>query len=103
MSFAATAAPWRLGKVQKITVGASSTASTAFGAGTQAIMVTCLTANCHIAVGLGPGGADNAATANDYLLKTTDISLVLGCRPGEKIAVIQDTGAAVLYVAELSR
>lgn len=83
---------------QKLTVGASSGQSAAFGTQTRALIITALTANVHIEIGPNPV----ASATTSYLLKTTDPSLVIGCAPGDKIAAIQDTGAAVLYVAELS-
>lgn len=84
--------PWRpiSGKGQNLTIGGSSTASTAFDPnadGYQAVFVSA-TGDCHIAIGTDP-----TAAATDMLVKASDPPLLVRVAQGEKIAVIQD-GAA---------
>lgn len=85
------------GSAQKVAIGVASAAAAAVGGQTYAVMLTASVA-CHIRI----SQAGKAATANDYLLKATDISLVLGCAPGDIVTVIQDTGAGSLYLVELT-
>lgn len=85
------------GKGQNVTVGASSTQSTAFGAQTYAVQISS-TGSCHIEVGTAP-----TATATSMLVKSTDPPMQIRVAPGEKIAVIQD-GASTgnCNIAELT-
>jgi hypothetical protein len=85
------------GSSQKLSAGASSSQSAAFGTQTRALMLTVLTNAVHIRTGTNP-----TATTTDYLLKPSDPSLVLGVGPGDKLALIQETGAGTLYVVELT-
>lgn len=99
MSKGYTIAPWRPvpGTGQNVSIGASSAASTAFGAQTRAILVSAL-GNCHVRIGSSP-----TAVATDTLVKSSDPPVVFGCGPGDKLAVIQD-GAATgnLNITELT-
>ncbi len=81
---------------QNLTFGAAAISSTAFGAQTYAIRVSCITSNCHVRL----GGA--AALATDMLIKATDQPQYLSARPGETISVIQDSASGVLNVVELT-
>ena len=86
---------YRLGAAQTVAVGATSAASTAFGAGTFAIRVASTSA-CRIVINGNP-----TAAATDAYLPANWVS-ELTVSPGEKIAVIQDTAAGSLSVTELS-
>ena len=92
-------APWKLqdGATQKLTVGAASVASAAVGAHTQALLLSATT-NCHVRI----SNAGNAATVTDTLIKTTDDPLVVGCAPGDKVSVIEDSAAGILSITELT-
>lgn len=94
----ATPDRWSLlaGTDQKVTFAASSVQSAAVGNYTYAVILS-TTATCHIAVGVNP-----TATATTYLLKATDPSLILGIKPGEKVAAIQDTAGGSLFMTELT-
>lgn len=86
---------YRLGAAQTVAVGATSAASTAFGSGTFAIRVVSTTA-CRIAI----DGNPTATATSSYLPANWVAEYTV--RPGEKIAVIQDTAAGSLSVTELS-
>lgn len=85
------------GSAQKLTSGAASSQAAAFGTQTRALMLTALTNAVHIRTGTNP-----TAVATDYLLKTTDPSLIIGIGLNDKLAIIQETGAGTLYVVELT-
>lgn len=88
-------APWRplAGKGQTLSISNTSLSSTAFGDNVQAIQISALGGNCHIAVGQFVTGTSPVAVATDTLVKATDPPLVIGIRPGEAIAVIQDASS----------
>lgn len=92
-------APWRplAGKGQNLTTGAASVASAAFGENVQAIRISALTSNCHVAVGAAP-----VAVATDMLVKASDPPLVILVSAGEKLAVVQDTATGTLNITELT-
>lgn len=79
--------PWRpiSGAGQNLTIGATSVPSTAFSGGAQAVSVSAIGGNCHIALGTVP-----VAVATDMLIKQSDPPIILRVGLGEKIAVIQD-------------
>ncbi|CAM2142680.1 DUF5666 domain-containing protein [Pararobbsia alpina] len=92
--------PWRplAGKGQNLTIGAASVASTAFGDGVQAVQISAIGGNCHVAVGMTP-----VAVATDMLVKASDPPLVIRIAPGEEIAVIQDqSSTGTLNVIEVT-
>lgn len=91
--------PWKLGAVQKLTTGAASAKTTAFGSETRALLVSC-TADCHIVV--AALSANPAAVAGSTLLKANWPPVILGCDPADALAAIQDVGAGSVYVTELS-
>lgn len=93
--------PWKIipTTTQKMTAtGTSAASGTIVGTQTRAIMLTCMTANVHFEVGPSPV----ATATGSFLLKTTDDPLIVGCQPGDKVAVIQDTSGGVLYFCELT-
>lgn len=84
------------GTSQNVAIGAASVqCATAFGIATHAILATA-TSNCHIRVSVNP-----TAVATDFLLKAGDPPLVIGVSPTQKIAVIQDSAAGILYIQEV--
>lgn len=91
--------PWKVkdGSGQTVPYTLSGTASsTAVGAQTYAVSLSCITGNCVVRIGA------NAATATkDVLLKSTDPARVLGCAPGDKVNVF-GIAAGTLYMAELT-
>jgi hypothetical protein len=89
---------WRTveGSDQKVAIGAASAQSAAVGPYTYAVLLSC-SSNCHIVFGTNP-----TATATSWMLKSTDPGLILGIAPGEKLAVIQDSGAGSLFIVELT-
>lgn len=91
--------PWRAidGTGQNLTIGASSTQSTAFNIYTQAIQISA-TGNCHIRVGQNP-----TAVATDMLIKASDPPYIVRVENGAKIAVIQDgASTGTLNVIEVT-
>lgn len=98
-----TIAPWRpiAGTGQNITIGASSVASSAFdpnGENAQAIQISAIGGNCHVALGMAP-----TAAATDQLVKASDPPIILRIAPGEKLAVIQDASSTgTLNIIELT-
>lgn len=98
-----TIAPWRpiAGTGQNITIGAASVASAAFdqnGENAQAVQVSAVGGNCHVAVGTNP-----TALATDMLVKASDPPIIIRIAPGEKLAVIQDgASTGTLNIIELT-
>lgn len=98
-----TIAPWRpiAGTGQNITIGAASVPSTAFdanGENAQAIQISAVGGNCHVALGTVP-----VAVATDQLVKSSDPPIILRIAPGEKLAVIQDgASTGTLNIIELT-
>jgi hypothetical protein len=93
-------APWRTlgGTGQNITATATSaTFTNAVSNQTRAVLLTAKTANVRVEIGPKP-----TATATSLLIKTTDSPLVIGCSPGDKVAVIQDSSGGVLNLVELT-
>ncbi|MEM5294240.1 hypothetical protein VSR82_07840 [Burkholderia sp. JPY481] len=95
--------PWRpmAGTGQNVTIGASSTQSTAFDAnneGSQAIQISAIGGNCHVAIGMNP-----TAAATDMLVKASDPPLMIRIAPGEKLAAIQDgSSTGTLNIIEMT-
>lgn len=92
--------PWRplAGKGQNITIGASATNSTAFAENVQAVQISAIGGNCHVAIGPNP-----TAIATDMLVKSSDPPLVVRIAPGEKVSVIQDqSSTGTLNVIEVT-
>lgn len=80
-------APWRpiSGQGQNLTIGAASVATTVIGNNVQAVQISAIGGNCHVAVGVAP-----VAVATDMLVKASDPPLVVLIAVGEEIACIQD-------------
>ena len=100
-----TISPWRplAGKGQGITISNASLSSTAFGDNVQAIQISAIGGDCHVAIAPFVTGTSPTATATDMLVKATDPPLVIRVAPGEAIAVIQNgTSTGTLYVAEMT-
>jgi hypothetical protein len=83
-----------------ITSSASSQQSAAFGAQTYAIRIAAATANAtygiHFSIGFNP-----TATANSPYLAAGGVEYI-GVNPGEKVAILDDTGALKVSITELS-
>jgi len=73
-----------------------STATSAFGAQIQAIMVTA-TAACFVAFGASP----TAATTSTYIAANTPY--LFRVNGSDKCAAITGTGTATVYITELTR
>lgn len=82
-----------------ITVNGTSAQSAALGANTREIRVVSTT-NCHINIGADPTAA---ATDNNGIYLPAGVVEYFHVTPGQKVAVIQDSGAGVLCVAEMTR
>lgn len=80
------------GKSQAISTSASSQASNAFPAGTNAVRVTAITNPCFVSVGVGA----TATSADAYL----PVGLVeyFPAAAGQVLNVLQSGGAGTLYV-----
>ena len=88
--------PWKLGAVQKLSIGAAPTQATAFNGQTKALLLVA-TADCHVRTGGNP-----TAVATDTLIKAAHPPIVIGIGVGDLISVIQDSTTGSLYVTELS-
>lgn len=82
-----------------ITVNGTSAQSSAFASHTHEIRVVSTT-NCHINIAQDPTAA--ATDSNGFYLPAGVVEY-FHVSPGQKVAVIQDTGAGVLCVAQMSR
>lgn len=99
MGWVANAVPKMLGNsTQKFTATASSQQSNAVGGFTRILMLTCMTANVHYEIGPNP----IASATTSPLLKATDPPLFIGCAPGDKVAVIQDSSGGVFALTEMT-
>ena len=100
-----TICPWRplAGKGQTLSISNTSLSSTAFGDNVQAIQISALGGNCHVAVAPFVTGTSPIAAATDMLVKASDPPLVIRIAPGEAIAVIQDgASTGTLNVVEVT-
>lgn len=87
------------GVSEYIVVGAASAASAAFGANTREIRVVSTT-NCHINIAEAPTAA---ATSSNGIYLPAGVVEYFHVSPGQKVAVIQDSGAGVFCVAQMTR
>ena len=78
-----------LGTTQVFTVTNSSVQSTAFGANTTMIRVSCSLGHCHFAIGANP-----TASITTSPMMPNNMSEIIRVSPGQKIAVIKDSGVA---------
>ncbi len=84
----------RPGTVQTVSVGASSAAVSNGFAGNSTILRIISTTACHYVLGSSP----TATTSDSYL--PADVVEYVSCRPGEKIAFIQNAAGGTAYVTE---
>jgi hypothetical protein len=87
-----------LGTTQVFTVTNSSVQSTAFGASTTMIRISCSLGHCHFAIGTNP-----TASLTTSPMMPNNFSEIIRVSPGQKIAVIKDSGvtASTFSVTEL--
>jgi len=87
-----------LGATQVFTVTTSSVASTAFGANTTMIRISCSSGHCHFAIGTTP-----VASLTTSPMMPNNFTEIIAVSPGQKIAVIKDATVAtsVFSVTEL--
>ena len=87
-----------LGTTQVFTVTSSSVQSTAFGASTTMIRVSCSQGHCHFAIGTNP-----TASITTSPMMPNNFSEIIRVSPGQKIAVIKDAAvtASTFSVTEL--
>jgi hypothetical protein len=87
-----------LGTTQIFTVTNSSVQSTAFGANTTMIRVSCSLGHCHFAIGANP-----TANLTTSPMMPNNFSEIIRVSPGQKIAVIKDAAvtASTFSVTEL--
>lgn len=78
-----------LGTAQVFTVSNSSVQSTAFGASTTMIRVSCSLGHCHFQIGANP-----TASITTSPMMPNNFSEIVRVSPGQKIAVIKDATVA---------
>ena len=74
-----------LGTTQVFTVTTSSVQSTAFGASTTMVRISCSSGHCHFQVGANP-----TASITTSPMMPNNFSEIIRVSPGQKIAVIKD-------------
>lgn len=91
------------GTGQNLAIGASVVTSAAVGSQTYAVRLTA-TGNCHVQFGNATTIAPTISNLQkETLVKSTDISQVFACVPGQLIYVVQDgTSTGNLQVQELT-
>lgn len=82
---------------QNVSIGASSTQSSAVGAGTEAVRL-CSDVTCWYATGSDPTAATDASGGSRRL--PADVVEIVGVPKSGKIAVIQDSTSGTLNIAE---
>ena len=87
-----------VGATQVFTVTTSSVQSTAFGAETRFVRVAVSSGHCHVQIGANP-----TASITTSVMVPNNWAEVFPCNPGDKIAVIKDSGvtASTMSVTEL--
>ena len=87
-----------LGTAQVFTVSNSSVQSTAFGASTTMIRLSCSLGHCHFQIGTNP-----TANLTTSPMMPNNFSEIIRVNPGQKIAVIKDAAvtASTFSVTEL--
>ena len=87
-----------VGATQVFTVTTSSVQSTAFGAETRFVRVAVSNGHCHVQIGANP-----TASITTSVMMPNNCVEVFPCNPGDKIAVIKDSGvtASTMSVTEL--
>jgi hypothetical protein len=79
-----------LGTTQVFTVTTSSVQSTAFGASTTMVRVSCSQGHCHFQIGTNP-----TASLTTSPMMPNNLSEIIRVSPGQKIAVIKDATVTV--------
>ena len=89
----------RLGTTQIFTVSNSSVQSTAFGASTTMVRISCSSGHCHFQIGTNP-----TASLTTSPMMPNNFSEIVRVNAGEKIAVIKDSSvtASTFSVTELA-
>lgn len=87
-----------LGTAQIFTVSNSSVQSTAFGASTTMVRLSCSLGHCHFQIGTNP-----TASLTTSPMMPNNFSEIIRVSPGQKIAVIKDATvtASTFSVTEL--
>ena len=87
-----------LGTAQIFTVSNSSVQSTAFGASTTMVRLSCSLGHCHFQIGANP-----TASLTTSPMMPNNFSEIIRVSPGQKIAVIKDAtvAASTFSVTEL--
>jgi hypothetical protein len=90
-----------LGLSDYITTSGTSQQSAAFGANTSEIRVVCFGTNgCYINIGDNPTAV---ASDNNSIPLPPNVIEYFHVSPGQRVAVLQDTGASNFCVAEMGR
>ena len=79
-----------LGTTQVFTVTTSSVQSTAFGASTTMVRLSCSSGHCHFQIGANP-----TASVTTSPMMPNNFSEIIRVSPGQKIAVIKDATVTV--------
>lgn len=82
------------GGCQEVAIGASSAQSTAISSQARKVRLSATSA-CHISIGTNP-----TATASGFYLPANVVDYLM-VSPGQKIAVIQESGAGSLFISEM--
>jgi hypothetical protein len=84
---------------QVFAVGTTTAASTAFGAGTTLVRVSCSLGHCHVAFGSAP----TASITTSMMIPNNSVS-IFRVNAGDKIAYIRDAAvtSSTLCVTELA-
>ena len=87
-----------LGTAQIFTVSNSSVQSTAFGASTTMVRLSCSLGHCHFQIGANP-----TASLTTSPMMPNNFTEIIRVSPGQKIAVIKDAtvAASTFSVTEL--
>lgn len=82
------------GTTQVFTVTNSSVQSTAFGATTTMVLVTCSNGHGHVQFGANP-----TASITTSPMMPNNFAIVFAVNPGDKVAVIKDSGVTNCTIA----
>ena len=84
---------------QVFTVGNTTAASTAFGAGTTLVRVSCSLGHCHVAFGAAP----TASVTTSMMIPNNSVS-IFKVNAGDKMAYIKDSSvtSSTVCVTELA-
>jgi hypothetical protein len=90
-----------LGRSDYITTSGTSQQSAAFGAHTSEVRLVCFGTNgCYVSIGDNPTASD---ADNTSFILPPNVVEYFHVSPGQRVAVLQHTGASNLCVSEMGR